>query len=136
MKKALALILTIIMAITFVAYGGNTVPDDAPFADEKVETPVADNKDPPATPVEIKYANDVTIALPVGSLDPNLIWGLDVNGYQIMAFETLLTRDDQTGELHMKLAKSVEWANEERPKLKAVSPGHVVVCHLFPEENV
>jgi len=121
MKKVLSLILAIIMIMSLVACGGAPATNDAPAADNKVEAPVADNKtETPATPAEPKYAEEVTIALPVGSLDPNLIWGLDVNGYQIMVFETLLTRDDETGELHMKLAKSVEWANEECSKLHVI----------------
>ncbi len=96
MKKALSLILVGIMIVSAGIFGSTTAS------------------------AESKYADEVTVALTVGSLDPNLLWGLDINGYQIMVFETLLTRDDDTGELHMKLAKSVEWANEECSKLHVI----------------
>ena len=122
MRKALSLLLAIIMVMSLVACGGknntaNSGNDKTDTSNTQKDTST-EGKTSQGTKVEAtesadaEYASEITIELTVGSLDPTDGWSATREGYQRLVFDNLIYIDDITGEETLMLAESVEWTDD------------------------
>ncbi len=92
MKKALSLLLVLVMALSLVTM----------------------------TSAETEYAKEITIATTISNLDPGITWNATHEQYQQLVFDTLLWIDPATDEAVMQLAKSVEWVDDTHMQLHVI----------------
>ena len=144
MKKALSLILAVIMVMSLVACGGkndtaNNGGDKTNTTDtQKPDTSLAE-KDTSGTKVEATektedatYAEEVTIAVGVADLDPGETWNSERELYQRFVFDSLLYIDDVTGERTLTLAKTFEWTDDTCTAIHVVLKDDVVFSNGDP----
>ena len=128
MKRAVALILALVLTMALVACGGDKPASTPGSTSETTSTPgnTLDINTPvipssPSTPTEnATYVKDLVVSTAAITLDPNLTWSTTREFYNKMVFDTLIHRSDVTGEVEMRLAKTVEWANAECTKIHVV----------------
>ena len=126
MKRILALILALVMTMALVACGGDkptSTPSNpgtsAPGTVPDINNPVIPSN--PSTPAEnVTYEKNLVVSTSAIILDPNLTWSSAREFYNQMVFDTLIHRSDVTGEVEMRLAKTVEWANDECSRIHVV----------------
>ena len=130
MKKALSLILALIMVMSLVACGGkNDTANDKTNTGTTQQQPPKQEEQKAPTEIKVeatektedaKYAEEVTLALGVGALDPGDGWNAERDAYQRFVFDSLYMVNDSTGEVEMQLAKSVDWVDDKFNALKVV----------------
>ena len=113
MKKLLSLLLAVIMVMSLVACGGkndtandgktNEAPKTETQKDTSTEGKEASGGKVEAstekTDVPAEYAEELTLVLSVGALDPGDTWNAQREAYQRFVYETLIRVDEVTGEI-------------------------------------
>ena len=142
MKKALSLLLAVVMVMSLVACGGNNTANNTGKEETgKTETPGSDFGDKSQgvviggdktedknSEVKAEYASEITLAGwgSIATLDPGEAWNASREAYQRLVYDTLLYHDDTTGEITMQLAKSVEWDNDDCTRVHVVLRDDIV----------
>ena len=140
MKRLLSLLLIAAVCLSLVACGGKP-NSGSTSADTSTNEPSTggDYTDGGNLTVgtgektdETKYAEEVTLSLGLGKLDPHQGWNVQGEGYYRLVFDNLYYIDDITGEVTMELAKSVEWVDDTVTALKVVLRDDVVFSNGMP----
>ena len=105
MKKALSLILALIMALSLVACGGDKGDSDAP---------AASGNDKPGTSEEAAEAKSLRVVMDtlLGNADPTSQTGISPRLFYWQVYEGLIHFDEKTGEVSGRVADSWEYADD------------------------